>query len=132
MASLVRLRRSGLEVPIISIANATFSSTVRHGNVESSWNTTPILGSGPVTGLPATLTVPVVAFCSPATTASSVDLPQPLGPTIETKLECGTIWSMSVTAVTRRAAVSNTTDSPVISMPCGSKTLPLVGGLCAG
>ncbi len=90
---------------------------MRHGSVESSWNTTPIFGSGPVTGVPPTLTLPAVAFCRPDTTARSVDFPQPLGPTMDTKLECGTVWSIPVTAVTLRSGVSKTTDTPLISMP---------------
>ncbi len=40
----------------------------------------PRSGPGPVTGLPDTLTRPVVAGSNPATTRSRVDLPQPDAP----------------------------------------------------
>ena len=44
-------RRSALATPAISSGNATLSSTVRHGNVDSSWNTMPIAGCVPATAL---------------------------------------------------------------------------------
>ena len=41
----------------------------------------PTFLSGAVTGRPSTATVPAVAVTRPAMSLSSVDLPQPLGPT---------------------------------------------------
>ncbi len=42
----------------------------------------PTLVTGPATFLPETSIVPVVQECRPATRRSSVDLPQPDGPTM--------------------------------------------------
>ena len=50
------LQPLGLATPAISSGNATFSSTVRHGNVDSSWNTMPIAGCVPGRSSPATVT----------------------------------------------------------------------------
>src|SRR4029079_13729893 len=58
-------------------------------------------------------------------TASRVDFPQPLGPTMETKLVCGTCWVMSLTATTSPAGTSKTTDTFSILMPWGSTNIPL-------
>ena len=52
--------RSVFATPAISSGNATFSITVRHGNVDSSWNTIPIAGCVPETVSPATLTLAFV------------------------------------------------------------------------
>ena len=48
-------------MPAISSGKATFSITVRHGKVDSSWNTMPIAGCGPRTVSPATVTAPLIA-----------------------------------------------------------------------
>src|SRR5215470_20228185 len=60
------------------------SATVSHGKLASSWNTTPTpSGTSPATRLPSMLTEPAVGTISPAMISSSVDLPQPDGPTTE-------------------------------------------------
>ena len=46
----------------------------------------PTFSSGPFTGSPPTETFPEVAGSSPEMILSSVLLPQPLGPTMDTKL----------------------------------------------
>ncbi len=51
-------KRSFLLIPAISSGKATFSIRVRHGNVDSSWNTMPIAGCGPRTVSPPTVTAP--------------------------------------------------------------------------
>ena len=53
-----RSMRSRLGMPAISNGKATLSTTLRHGNVDSSWNTMPIEGCGPETFSPATATLP--------------------------------------------------------------------------
>ena len=61
---------------------------------------------GPLTGSPSTVTVPVVGFRNPATAFSSVDFPQPDGPTIETNSPGLTWIFVSVTASTDPSMVS--------------------------
>ena len=61
-------------------------SVVRQGSSTGDWNTIPTSRSGPATGAPRTMIAPPLGRIRPATIRSSVDLPQPLGPTIETKL----------------------------------------------
>src|SRR5690606_9340958 len=59
---------------------------VFQGSVDSSWKTKPTDRSGAVT-LRSPITIsPRVGICMPATSDKRVDLPQPLGPTMETKL----------------------------------------------
>jgi hypothetical protein len=50
----------------------------------------PRSGPGPITGLPFRMMRPVVGRSSPATSRSSVDLPQPDGPRMVTKSLSGT------------------------------------------
>ena len=60
------------------------ASRLRQGSSVASWNTMPISGFGPFTGLPSSSTAPAVNACRPDIDQSSVVLPQPDGPTIET------------------------------------------------
>ena len=53
---------------------------------------------GPFTRSPSTVTMPVVGLRKPATALSSVDFPQPEGPTIETNSPGFTWICVSVTA----------------------------------
>src|SRR5688572_22335827 len=53
----------------------------------------------PVSGSPKTLSMPDEGRSSPATTFSSVDLPQPVGPTTETNSPAATASEVSFTAV---------------------------------
>ncbi len=48
MKCVARSMRCALAMPAISSGKATFSITVRHGNVDSSWNTMPIEACGPL------------------------------------------------------------------------------------
>ncbi len=57
-----------------------FFSTVSHGKIAYCWNTTPRRASGPVTCSPSTSTSPESVCRKPAARLSSVDFPQPLGP----------------------------------------------------
>ena len=58
MKCRARSMRCAFAMPAISSGKATFSVTVRHGKVDSSWNTMPIEACGPVTVSPATVTRP--------------------------------------------------------------------------
>ena len=60
--------------------NSTFLRTLSHGNRAESWNITSRSGPGPFTALPSTVTAPASGCSRPATRLSSVDLPQPDGP----------------------------------------------------
>src|SRR5574341_502870 len=71
------LRRSA---NTLSTATYTLPWQVSHGSSEWFWNTTPRSGPGPAMCLPARSTVPAVGLRSPATTLSSVLLPQPEWP----------------------------------------------------
>ncbi len=55
---------------------------VRHLSSTGAWNTMPTDGIGRSTGRPSTSTRPRLAGRSPAMILSSVDLPQPDGPTM--------------------------------------------------
>ena len=66
----------------MSICSSTLSSTVRHASSTGAWNTMPTLSGGPSTATPFSVIVPAEAGRRPATIFSSVDLPQPDGPTI--------------------------------------------------
>ncbi len=66
----------------MSICSSTLSSTVRHASSTGLWNTMPTSSGGPFTGTPFSMMLPADAGSRPATIFSSVDLPQPDGPTI--------------------------------------------------
>ena len=87
------MRRSG---------KATFWRTVIHGNSERlySWKTSAIVSGGPCTGVPSSRTSPAVGSSSPATHLSSVVLPQPDGPTMQTNSPAATSNDRSPTAST--------------------------------
>jgi hypothetical protein len=54
---------------------------VRHGSSVGAWNTKPISGPGPSRLRSPIRALPLVRLSSPPRIFSSVDLPQPLGPT---------------------------------------------------
>ena len=58
-------------------------STVSHGKTPRSWKTKIRRGSGPRTTSPSIRTSPLVGERKPAMVLSSVDLPQPEGPTMQ-------------------------------------------------
>src|SRR5215471_18993288 len=59
-----------------------FALTSSHGSEASSWNTTPTpSGTSPAIGRPSKSRSPSLTAVSPAIASSSVDLPQPDGPT---------------------------------------------------
>ncbi len=60
------------------------SAALIHGSSDGAWKTTPRSGPGPAISLCATTTEPSLIEVSPATIDSTVDLPQPECPRIET------------------------------------------------
>src|SRR3546814_9248469 len=78
------------------------SATFRCGNSASDWNTMPksrlCVGTG-VMSAPSSRMRPALGTSSPATMRSSVVLPQPEGPSRQTKVPCGTASDTSSTAV---------------------------------
>ena len=73
-----------LSSPRRSRLKEIFFSAVSHGKSVGFWNTSPLLGEGPLISSPLTVTRPRVGVISPATRRSIVDFPQPDGPTRET------------------------------------------------
>jgi hypothetical protein len=66
------------------MGNSTLSSADSQGSSVASWNTRPTSRRGPAIGSPRTAMRPAVIGSSPASIMSSVDLPQPDGPRMET------------------------------------------------
>src|SRR5262249_26019261 len=96
-------------MPMSSSGKATLSVTVRHGNVDSSWNTIPIDLCGPEMVSPATLTMPSYPFRRPPITLNRVDLPQPEGPMTDRNSPGLTPNDPLSTAVIGPSGVSNRT-----------------------
>src|SRR6476469_1875599 len=122
-----------------------FFVTVRHGSRSGCWNTMPSRL------VPPKSTSPAVRLVSPSRTFSSVLLPHPLGPTIETNSPRGTERLTSCRASTTRTAPrrdrrvvyrlwtcrSSTawstvvpTTSVMLSLRCGGRTAHLRGDAC--
>src|SRR5947208_3017823 len=78
--------------------NSTFWATVSQGKSTYSWKTTPRSGPGPVIGVASTSTRPRVGGRKPATMLSSVDFPQPDGPSRHRSSPAWTSRLMSTSA----------------------------------
>src|SRR3974390_503930 len=109
MKCRARSSRFAFGIPVSSSGKATLSTTLRQGNVDSSWNTMPIDLCGPEMVSPPTRTVPACCASRPPITLNKVDLPQPEGPMIERNSPCRTLNETLSTAVTGPSAVSNRT-----------------------
>ena len=70
----------GFECPSMRGPKATFSRTDIQGKRECCWKTMPQPGLGPLIGAPSIVIDPSVCLSIPAMTFSSVDFPQPEGP----------------------------------------------------
>ena len=77
------LRRGGARANLAR-ESRTLSRTVSHGRSVADWNTTPRSVPGPLTSRPPMTTPPVVGWFNPITMDSTVDLPQPEWPTMQT------------------------------------------------
>src|SRR5215475_4567883 len=107
MNFLALSKRSLLGMPAISSGNATFSITVRHGKVDSSWNTMPIAGCGPRTVSPPTVTAPLYQSSKPPMILNNVDLPHPEGPITARNSPGRTLSETRSTAISGPSGVSN-------------------------
>jgi len=113
MAMSTRLRRVR---PGTSFSpNITLPSVSSQGNSADSWNMTRRWRCGPVTGRPSAVTRPRSGRVSPAMMSSSVDLPQPLGPTRQTKPPGATRRLMLSSACTMPRRERNHFDTPLTS-----------------
>ncbi len=112
---------------------ATFPSTVFQGSRASDWNMklTPLVI--PCTRRPPTQTSPADGVSSPATSASVVDFPQPVGPTTAqncpgstTKFTSRTAVKTAPDGVANRFATpdSSTRDPPRPGSPPGASPVP--------
>src|ERR1035438_3092563 len=81
------------------------SATVSQGKDVYFWKTMPRSRPGPPTGLPSTRISPVSGWSRPAIMRSSVDFPQPDGPsrTLNSPLQFLNKWGCDVTAFTSNA-----------------------------
>ncbi len=105
--------------PVACRARRTLARTERHGSRAGSWNAIPRWCSRRATdgGSPCTRTVPAVGVSRSARMRSTVDLPQPDGPTSAVRLPAGatrSTWSM---ATSSRRRSGKTLRSPLISNP---------------
>jgi hypothetical protein len=73
-------RRSSGATACANSGTSTLSMTVSQGNSAKFWNTIATCGSASSTGFPCQSTCPLEGFVSPVRIRSSVDLPQPEGP----------------------------------------------------
>src|SRR6185437_1435244 len=81
-AFLTRASTSARGAPRRRRPKATLSKTLSQKKLASCWNTAPMpVGTVPLSALPSNVTVPAVAAVMPDNRSSSVDLPQPEGPT---------------------------------------------------
>ena len=76
------------------------SSTLRHGKSTGAWKTTPMSFRGPAMVVPRKCASPAEAGRMPDRILSSVDLPQPDGPTTATNSPSPTENEMSSSADT--------------------------------
>src|SRR5258708_35533579 len=90
-----------------------FASTDIHGNKPLSWNTMALATVQPAASM---VKLPVVCCSRPARIRSSVDLPQPLGPTMHRNSPAAIDRSMSTSAGTVPRDPSNTFPSLEISI----------------
>src|SRR6266581_1632083 len=102
------LRRCARGSRRISGPNSTFPIAVRQGNSAYSWNTTPRSADAPFTCVPSTRTRPAVGCTKPAIIPSSVDLPQPDGPSRQVKLFSASSRFTWLSAVTPLSKVMDT------------------------
>src|SRR5258708_34212386 len=87
-----------LPTPWNSRPAVTLSSVLRHGISASDWNMYPARVLMPASGAPCTSVRPDDGASRPAGTFSSLDLPQPVGPTTDTNCPLPTELAGSRTA----------------------------------
>jgi hypothetical protein len=100
---MARLSRSGLGLRRSLSPKATLSLTVMCGNSEYAWKTMPmsrLLAGRWVTSCPPTITRPVSASSSPASSRRVVVFPQPEGPSSTTSSPGCSVRSSPSSALT--------------------------------
>src|SRR5690606_34654538 len=113
-------------MPCVLSPNSTFLRTVSQGKSEYCWKTTPRSMPGLSMGLPSTSTRPAEAGVKPAITLSTVDLPQPEGPMMETNSPGSTSIDTPSTATVptfgppNRILSESTTTWPFSASPDGA------------
>src|SRR5439155_11220258 len=116
----------------ISRGRRRLSSTLRQGRSTGFWNAMPTFLRGRTTGSPSTTTAPPDAVTRPEISLSSVDLPQPLGPTNATMAPRATSSDTSSRArVTRRFVTyskATSRSATAASRPCTLVLLELALG----
>ena len=106
------------DMPLISRPKAMFCATVIQGNRAYSWNTMPRSGPGAATVRPSTSMPPRVGCEKPAMALSSVDFPQPDGPSRQTNSPRLMVKSMSLRATTSPPGTGKILSTPETTM-CG-------------
>ena len=99
-------RRSALPTPRSASPYSTLPSTVFQGNSAKCWNTMPRSGPGSLMAVPRTRISPAEQGTKPPIMCSSVDLPQPLGPMMETNSPSPTDKATRSMAVSSRSLPS--------------------------
>ena len=110
---------------------ATLPRTVRQGNSVGSWKTTMREGSGSVMAVPSCATAPAVGASSPATRRSSVDLPQPLGPSRATNSPGRTCRLTSSSTCSAPCPWPNQWLTACTSMAAPARAAPAMAGVAA-
>src|SRR5690606_31594508 len=114
-----------------SSGTATFSSAVMLGMRWKDWNTMPMLRPRkaaisssllPFSVMPAMVTRPASTRSSPARTMSSVDFPEPEGPTMPAISPCRTVRSIPFSTWTEDAPSPSVSDTFSSSMTAFVKT----------
>src|SRR5262249_42000744 len=108
-----RSAASTAATPRVERPKPTLASTLIQGNRPLSWNTIAFSTAQPGA---STLMVPLVSCASPARMRSSVDFPQPEGPTMQRNSPGATCRSMSSSATTRPAPLTYSLRNPTTSI----------------
>jgi hypothetical protein len=106
--SRARWRAAPGSIPRTSAESSTFSRLVHQSNRTGLWNMIPMSRRGPTTGRPLKETSPALRSTRPPVILSSVDFPQPLGPTRVTNSPSSTEKVIPSSARMSRASVRYT------------------------
>jgi hypothetical protein len=122
--SIARLLSSRVTRPPSSLGKSTFSTAVRQSSNVAFWNIMPTSLRGAATSWPCTVRCPELRGIRPATRRKRVDLPHPLGPTIEVNAPFSTVKLASSSATTEA--------EKILPSPSASITIGDWGRFAAG
>ena len=125
-----RLRLARREERRSSRGNATFEIVSRHGSRRGSWKTSPTRSVRSVDRCPVSDDGASSGASRPAMTRSSVLLPDPFGPRIETSSPCPTTRSTACRATRRAPASGNARVTPRSSIAGVSTGEGVIVWLC--